>query len=506
MTEIRSTVIRHGRVLDIDAHAAPPADLLIRGEEIVEIGPPGMAAPIDALVVDASNRLIHPGLVNAHTHGHGNLGKGMGDRWTLELLLAAGPWISGNRLVEDKYLGTYIGAIEMLMKGCTACYDLTAEFPAPTIEGLQACTQAYADAGMRAVVAPMVANLSFVEAIDGLNDALPPALQREVERLRLAPAEQTLKAMRAVMHGWGHDHGRIRPAVAPTIPHHCTDAFMLACLALAREYGVGLHSHIQESKVQVIVGRRTYGMTQTAHLQALGLLGPDFVAAHGVWLDDDDIVRLADHGASVAHNPGSNMRLGNGIAAAKAMFDRGLNVGIGTDGANCSDNLNMYEAMRLASLSSKVRSPDTSEWLTTAQVLTAATQGSARALGFGDRLGRIAVGYKADLVFIDLAHVNWIPTNDPTNQLVHTEDGSAVHSVMVGGRMVVEDRRPVGVDLAALARRAEAARERLAAANADNRQLYDRLEPVVNSYCPGLAKRPYQIDRFAACHHAHGAH
>ncbi len=506
MTAARSTVIRHGRILDLDGHRAPPADLLIRGEDIVEIGAPGMAAPDDALVVDASNRLIHPGLVNAHTHGHGNLGKGMGDRWTLELLLAAGPWISGNRMVEDKYLGTYIGAIEMLMKGCTACYDLTAEFPAPTVEGLQACTQAYADAGMRAVVAPMVANLSFIEAINGLNDALPPALQKEVERLRLAPAEQTLKAMRAVMHGWGFDYGRIRPAVAPTIPHHCTDAFMLACLELAREYGVGLHSHIQESKVQVMVGRKTYGKTQTAHLQSLGLLGPDFVAAHGVWLDDDDIARLADHGASVAHNPGSNMRLGNGIAAAKAMFDRGLNVGIGTDGANCSDNLNMYEAMRLASLSSKVRSPDTSEWLTAGQVLTAATQGSARALGFGDKLGRIAVGFKADLVFVDLEHVNWIPTNDPTHQLVHTEDGSGVHSVMVGGRLVVENRKPVGVDLGALARKAEAARERLAAANADNKLLYDRLEPIVNSYCPGLAKQPYHIDRFAACHHAHGAH
>jgi guanine deaminase len=222
-----------------------------------------------------------------------------------------------------------------------------------------------------------------------------------------------------------------------------------------------------------------------------------------VWLDDDDIKRLADHGASVAHNPGSNMLLGNGIAAVKAMLERGLNVGIGTDGAACCDNQNMYESMRVASYGSKVQGPDTDRWLATEEVLEAATVGSARALGFGDRIGRIARGYKADLVFIDLKHVNWMPLNDPTNQLVHSEDGSGVHSVMVGGKMVVADRRPVGVDLGALARRAEAAAERLARANAGNKQLFERLQGLINMYCPGLARTPYHIDRFAGGHHAH---
>ena len=504
MSASQPIVVRHGRVLTPADPSASPADILIEGDTIVAVGPPGMEAPPDARIVDATQRLIHPGLVNAHTHGHGNLGKGMGDLWTLELLLTAGPWISGHRTLEDKYLSTYIGALEMLMKGCTACYDLTAEFPAPTPEGLAACGQAYADAGMRAVVAPMVANLSFFEAIPGLRDVLPAPLQREVERLRMAPVEQSLAAMRTALEGWRFDRDHVRPAVAPTIPHHCTDEFMLGCLQMAKDFDVGLHSHIQESKVQVVVGMKVYGMTQTAHMAQLGLLGPGFTAAHGVWLDDEDIRRLADHGASVAHNPGSNMRLGNGIAAAKNMFDACLNVGIGTDGANCSDNLNMYEAMRLASLASKARGPDTVDWLTTRQVFNAATQGSARALGFADTIGRIEAGCKADLVFIDLDHINWIPTNDPVNQLVHTEDGTAVHSVMVGGRMVVENHKPVGVDMAALARKAEAARERLEAANADNRLLYEKLSGVVNRFCPGLAHTPYHVNRYAgSCGHRH---
>ena len=131
--------------------------------------------------------LMHPGLINGHTHGHGNLAKGMGDRWTLELLLTAAPWIGGARQEEDKYLSTYIGAAEMLLKGCTACYDLTFEFPAPSATGLAACAKAYRDAGMRAVVAPMVADTTFFDAIPGLMDALPAALQAEVAELAPRP-------------------------------------------------------------------------------------------------------------------------------------------------------------------------------------------------------------------------------------------------------------------------------------------------------------------------------
>ena len=490
-------VIRGGRLLDARAHRADPADILIEGETIIGVGPPGMDAPGDAEVIRAEHRLLHPGLINGHTHGHGNLAKGTGDLWTLELLLVAGGWINGGRTLEDKYLSTYLGALEMLLKGCTACYDLTAEFPLPTAEGLDACAQAYRDAGMRAVVAPMVAEYSFYQAIPGLLDMLPPALQRDVERYQPGAADTSLASMRGWLHGFPNS-GLVLPALAPTIPHHCSDAFLCGCRDLSREFGVGLHSHVQESKVQVIAGLQRYGKTGAAHLGDLGLLGPRFTVAHGVWLDSDDMALLAGHGCSVSHNPGSNMRLGNGLADMHGMLRRGVNVGIGTDGANCSDNQNMYENMRLASMVSKVQGPDTGTWITTEEVFEAATVGSAKALGLDGRLGRIAPDYGADIVFIDLNHVNWMPFNDPTNQLVHTEDGTGVHSVMVAGRMVVQDRAIVGVDMARLAIRVEAARERLQAFNEPSKGLCDALATVVNAFCPGLARAPYRINRYGA--------
>jgi 5-methylthioadenosine/S-adenosylhomocysteine deaminase len=491
------TIVRGGRVLDIRAGTADPADILIEDDTIRELGPPGLAAPEGAREIAAAHRLIHPGLVNAHTHSHGNLAKGMGDRWTLELLLAAAPWIGGNRGAEDAHLSAQIGAVEMVLKGCTALYDLFFEWPVPTSEGIAAVGSAYREVGIRAVIAPMVADRTFYEAIPGLAEALPPSLQERVAGLRLAPGATTLRAIRDALQGWGFDREHIRPAVAPTIPHHCSDEFILGCAALSRDFGVGLHSHVAESKVQAVASRRLYGRTQTAHLGRLGVIGPHFTVAHGVWLDDDDMALLGDGGASVAHNPGSNMRLGSGLADARGMLDRGVNLGIGTDGASCADNQNMYEAMRLASFVSKVQGPEWRRWLTTSEAALAATEGSARVLGF-DRIGRIAPGWKADLVMLDLDHPNWLPLNNPVNQLVHAEDGTAVDGVMIGGRMIVENRRVLSVDLARLRERAEAARDRLAALNADNRRLYEALEPVVGSYCPGLAAAPYHVHRYGA--------
>jgi 5-methylthioadenosine/S-adenosylhomocysteine deaminase len=510
MAKTPMSVIRGGRVVDIKRHTAPRADILVKGDTIVEIGT-RVSAPAEATVIDAAGKLLHPGLINGHTHSHGNLAKGMGDRLTLELLLTAGPWMSGARTLEDKYLSSLIGAAEMVLKGCTAAYDLAAEFPMPTAEGLAAIGQAYADVGMRAMLAPMVADTSFFQAIPGLMERLPPSLQKEVEAYRLAPHKASVAQMKKALHGWKLGGKGVHLAVAPTIPHHCSREFLLACLKLAKDYDTGLHSHVSESKVQVVAGYQLYGSTLTAYMDSLGLVGPNFTVAHGVWLDGDDMKLLGDKGASVSHNPGSNMLLGNGLADMRGMLDARVNVGIGTDGASCSDNQNMYENMRLASMVSKVQGPDNGQWVSTEEVLHAATAGSARALGLGDRIGKLEKGYKADIVFLDLGHVNWIPFNDATNQIVHTEDGAAVHSVMIGGRMVVEDRKLLTVDLARMAKNAEKARERLDRGRKPAKALYDRLEKVVNAFCPGLAKQPLHVDRFGgghhnAHHHGHASH
>ena len=497
------TVIRNGRLHDNFAHAAPPADVLIDGSRIVEVGPPGLAAPPEAAVIDASERLLIPGLVNAHTHGHGAIGKGIGDGWPLELLLNAGPWINGGRTLEHKYLSAKVGALEMLSKGCTTCYDLYFEFPGPSREGMEAAARAYQDAGMRVVMAPMCADRTFFEAIPGLLDALPANLRTEVERAQLNPAETTLSTLKSMLEHWSLDRDWARPALAPTIPLHCSDGFITRNRDLAKDYGVGLHMHLAESKFQAVAGMQRYGKTLTAHLADLGFLGENFTGAHCVWLDPDDIARIGDAGGAIAHNPGSNLRLGSGIAAAKAMAEAGVNVGIGTDGSQCSDNQNVFEATRLASFVSHTRDHDPSGWLQTHEVFDMATRGGAKVTGFGADIGRIEAGAFADIVFIDLEHLNYWPLNDPTNQLVHVEDGSAVHSVMTGGQMVLEDGKFVREDMAALKREVDQAAEFLGNANRERRALAESLSSVVGQFCVGLASHPYHVHAMSSVGERH---
>jgi guanine deaminase len=494
-------IIRNGRLVDARRRLAEPADILIKGDTILSVGPPGLDAPDDATLIDASDRALMPGLVNAHVHGHGTLAKGLvGDRWPLELFLNAMPGMAGNRTIEDKYLNGLVAAVEMIRKGCTACYDLFFEFPIPSLEGVGALGRAYRDAGLRAVIAPMLADKTLYQAYPSLIDAVPEALRDDVRAFKLAPYEATADAVEKIYADWPFDRDWIRPAIAPTIPLHCSDAFLIRCNDLARAYGLPLQTHLAETKAQAVLALQKYGKTLTAHLDALGLLGPRLSAAHAIWLDNDDLSRLSDNGASVVHAPVSNMRFGSGLAHLRPMLERGINVGVATDAANSSDQLNMFEAARLAALISRVQTPDFEAWLGPDDVLRMATIGSARAMGFDGTIGEIAPGYKADIVFLDLGHINYVPCHDLVTQIVFTENGAAVDSVLIGGRLVLDHGRLTTIDEKKLRRDATAAAERLFAANAATRAFAKQLQPFVGEFCHGLACEPYHLHRLARPH------
>ena len=482
----RRKLLRGG--LCLSARSEPQrVDILIRGDTIEAVQAAGEPVPDDCVVIDAAGLAIIPGLINAHTHGHGGLSKGSGDRWTLELLLNAGGWLGGNRTDDDRYLSTLLTAVELLQKGCTACFDLSVATPFPTAEGLSAAAQAYRDAGMRAVVAPMIGDIHFYRAMPGLFDSAPPGLQKDMEKAAASAGVSILPALESIASGWSFPSDEVQFGIAPTIPLHSTDAFLVGCRDIARQHRLALQTHLAESPAQAVASRLRFGRSITSHLAGLGLLDKNFSGAHGVWLDDDDMRLLGEHGAAVAHNPGSNLRLGSGIADAKALLNNGVKVGVGTDGGASADGQNMFEAMRLACNLSRVQGRGQDEWLDTIDAFQLATAGSARVLGMDAQIGCIAPGFKADLVFLDLGHVNYTPLNNLLYQVVQVEDGSAVRHVMVGGRMVVENRLVTTVDLPALRQRSAEAAERLRAANAETRAIAERLAPFVDRFCHGLA-------------------
>jgi 5-methylthioadenosine/S-adenosylhomocysteine deaminase len=207
---------------------------------------------------------------------------------------------------------------------------------------------------------------------------------------------------------------------------------------------------------------------------------------------------LADAGAGVAHNPASNLKLGSGIAPTREMLDQGLTVGLGTDGSVSSDNLNMFEAMRFAALVNKVRFPhDQEHWIGAKEVFDMATQGSARALGLADNIGAVAPGRKADLVLVRSSSVFLQPLNHALNALVYAETGADVTTVLVGGRVVLDNGRVLTVDEGHLQAQAQEAAERLRAQNTTAWALAEQLRPYVASACRAAVAIPYPVNRYA---------
>jgi 5-methylthioadenosine/S-adenosylhomocysteine deaminase len=490
-----STLIRGGRVLRADFVTCDPADVLIEHGFIRAIEPVGRITRDDVETIEAADRLLVPGLVNGHTHAHGGLGKGaVGDLVPLEVFLSASGVINGSRTVEDKRLSATLTAVELVRKGCTAAYDLFVEYPVPSREGLDAVADAYGTVGMRAVIAPMMADHTLYEALPGLTESLPPHLQEQARRIKAAPYEASVAAARDVLANWRHDRDKLRPALGPTIPLHCSDAFLVECARLAEEYDVLLQTHLAESKTQAVLGYKKYGRSLVAHLQALNVLGPRLSAAHGIWLDSDDISRLAAAGVGVVHNPMSNLRLGSGVAPSRALLDAGVRLGIGTDASNTSDGQNMFEALRLAAFLSRVGDADYGRWLSAEEVFRAATEGSAKILNF-DRIGRLEPGYRADIVLLDIGHINYVPLRNPLQQMVLAENGAAIHSVMIDGRFVVRDRRLLTVDEARLRQEAEEAVARLDMANAEAARAANQFRDLVGHFCMAHARAPFHVHR-----------
>ena len=190
------------------------------------------------------------------------------------------------------------------------------------------------------------------------------------------------------------------------------------------------------------------------------------------------MARVADAGATIAHNPGSNLKLGSGTRRRAADEGEGYHVSsVGTDGCLSSDNQNMFEAMRLAAYISRVQGPDPRQWLTAAEAFEAATKGGARALGMQGSIGQLAPGFKADMAFLDLTHINYVPLNEPLYHVVFVEDGTGVDRVMIGGKMLVEGGKVLGTDMSKLALEANAAVEHLNKVNAGAHDFVQMFEP-----------------------------
>lgn len=473
-------LLRGGLVLCHAQHEPERLDIYIKNGCIEAIAPKLDNIDPSVTVFEAHDYLIHPGLINAHTHGHGALTKGVADRWNLEQLIASGGVTSTIKKNEYLALNAQLNAAEMLLKGCTAAFDMYSQLPIPNADGLSAIAQAYDQSGLRVVVAPMFADQNLYQQIPQLFDLLSTEQKQRYASGSSPKFDQILEQIKPVL---STHYDKVSWAIGPSIPLVSSDEFMIACHHLAQELNLLIHTHAIESAVQRDSYPLRYEQGLFQHLADLGILDNRWVLAHCVWLEDKDRQLIAKHGAHIAHNPISNLRLGSGIAHLRAMLDQQITVGIGTDGATSSDNQNMYEAMRMAALLSRVKTTDVNQWVTAQEAFFAATEGSAACLGFKGQLGRIQEQYLADLVFIHLKHINWQPCNHVLQQLIYVEDATAVEHVMVHGEWVVLHKKLLKMNLQDLAMQAEIARQELAIHTNLNTDAHKKLLQVIASFC-----------------------
>jgi 5-methylthioadenosine/S-adenosylhomocysteine deaminase len=453
------TLFRNGALLSMsDAADVRPvsADVLVQDDRIAEVGPALEAGAVDR-VIDATDMLLMPGMVNAHIHTEQNSFRGRYPGLPLEILMLYAYPLTGAAPLDSEaiYLRTLLAGIESLKSGVTSILDDVMEVPHQGLEQLGSVFRAYDDIGMRANVSGHVINRPFFETIPYLEDALPERLKQKF--LSIAPvglAEYLDFCREAIAQFHDTADGRLRYVVAPSGPQRCTEELLGTVAELSRSSGVAFHIHVLETRVQRVTGSRLYGKSLIALMADLDALHEKTSIAHAIWIDDADIEVIASRGASVAHNPVCNLRIGSGVAPLRSLLSAGVNVALGTDGISSNDSCRLFDVMKTAGLIHTLSTDDYDDWPTASEILWAATRGGARALGLDDEIGSIEPGKKADLVALDLCTSAFVPVNDLPNQLVYAENGSSVRLVMVDGAIVVEDGACTKIDEAALLREA----------------------------------------------------
>src|SRR5215470_6629731 len=412
-------------------------DVSIKDGRIAAIAPT-IGEPHDR-VVDARGGYVLPGLIQTHIHLCQTLFRGYADDLHLMDWLRTRVWpMEAAHTPDTLRAAARLATTELLASGTTAV--LTME----TVHDTEVVFETVEESGLRATIGKCMMD----------SDAqVPPRLQERTQT--------SLDESLAIRKKWdGGANGRLHAAFAPRFAVSCSRELLEAVAHLSGEHRALVHTHASESRDEIaIVRQMSGGLSNLEYLASLRLASPHLCAAHCVWVDDRDQQLLADHDVKVMHCPGSNLKLGSGIAPVPELRARGITVSLGADGAACNNRLDMFEEMRLAAvLQAMRRQPGV---LPAREVLWMATRAGAQTLGLDDQIGSIEVGKKADLIVVDRDRPHLAPGPDPYSTIVYAARGSDVRATIVDGELLVSDFLPLRVDRAEVAADARAAAREL---------------------------------------------
>lgn len=405
--------------------------------------------------IDCFGKIVMPGLVNAHSHLTEILQRSFRDNVRKEV------WLRYRQMTEDaaqlsaEEMGAAaaLACAEMLKNGVTAVVDHFSIRSGITAAKMKAILMAFERTGIRGILAPSLRDQNFLELI-GLGRSHRKAPKGGADNLWQDEMMPVLEHVRKSSEISGLMLG-------PSSPQNCSDSLLREVIHMADQYNLGIHTHLLETVIERWGARRLYRKGIVQRIKMLGLLSPRLSAAHCVWLDEREMDLMASSGASVIHNPASNLKLGSGIAPVIELKRRGVNVALGTDGGDTSDSYSIFEQMRLAAFLSRLTTQDSDHWVTALDALRMGTINGAEAIpAWRGKVGKIKTGYRADLLILN-PHIRLRPLNDVIPQLVYCEGGQSVDTVLVDGKVVVRNGRLTRVDEKALIRRVEPISEKM---------------------------------------------
>ena len=419
--------------MDADFTVYDPGFVAVREDRIVALGPLADVSRYSAVrSLEVADTIVLPGLINGHQHAPMTLFRGLGSDlklmdWLTRYIL---PAESKNVDRNFVFWGALLAATEMLESGTTTFADM--------YYFEEEVARAISTAGMRGILGQTIIGFPAPD---------------------YTTPEEALKGAEQFIVDW-KDDPLVTPAVAPHSPYTCSREVLDACRELAEKHDVPLIIHLAETSDEVRQVEESTGFRPVTYLNEIGFLVDRLIAAHVIWAREEEIRMLQEHGVGVIHNPESNMKLASGTAPVPLLLEAGVDVGLGTDGAASNNNLDLLqEADTMAKLHKHSTGDPT---VIPARVaLVTATIGSARALDLEADLGSLEVGKKADLVVLGLGEASAVPVYDPYALVVYSLHGSAVETVIVNGRVVVEDGRILTVDREELWRQVERLRDKV---------------------------------------------
>lgn len=409
-------LIKNALILNPNNFENKKQSLLIEDDLIAQIADDIDEGKADK-IIDAEGKILLPGLINTHTHLSMTLFRGLADDLSLDSWLNDHIWPMEANLNGDYcYIGALLGAVELIKSGTTTFSDMYFY--------MEDVARAVEDSGIRAV-------LSY-----GMID-FGDAEKREAE------INENLDLFNSCN---GMADGRIKVFLGPHSPYTASEELLIKVRELADEYNMGIHIHVSETQKEINDVSEEKGLRPFEYLEKIGLLGPDVVAAHCVWLSDEEIEIIKKHGVKVSHNPCSNMKLASGIAPVSKLIENGVCVSIGTDGASSNNNLDLIEELKTASLLQKVSTLDP-KVLSSDEAIEMATIKGAEALGLSDEIGSIEVGKKADIILIDTNQANMTPDSSTvSSNIIYSANGSNVDTTICNGKILMENRKLTVLD------------------------------------------------------------